>query len=517
MRLRTGRNGEGAVRVVAIPTFEPLETRLMLSAAPVLPTADPALLVMPAINMSPNVTNPTPTGLTPAQVATAYGLNAITFNGGAITGTGAGQTIAIVDAYDDPNIVADLKIFDTTFGLSSNDGTGAFALTEYKMAASIAADSGWSLEIALDVEWAHAMAPGAHILLVEAKSASITDLLSAVDYARNASGVVAVSMSWGSSEFSSEATYDSHFLTPTGHIGGSGLAGGVTFVTASGDAGAPAEWPAVSPNVVAVGGTTLTVGAGGSYASETAWSGSGGGISKYESKPAYQVSETLSGTKRGNPDVAYDANPSSGFAVYDSLAYSGRSGWFNVGGTSAGAPQWAALVAIADQGRALAGKGALDGVGQTLPAIYSVAAADFHDITSGSNGYKAGAGYDLATGRGTPRANLLVLDLVNATGVIAPAPPPTPVPPPPTPPHHGRHAATDPRPAVGTAEPAALATSTVPVEAADPGAPAVTAPSGFSATLLFAKHTEGHGGTVDALFTGADPFTGATWQDVLVA
>src|SRR5262249_36644131 len=148
------------------------------------------------------------------------------------------------------------------------------------------------------------------------------------------------------------------------------------------DNGAGSEWPAVSPNVMAVGGTTLSLSKG-LYGSESAWGGSGGGYSQYVSEPGYQ-NPTQSSGKRSVPDVAYNADPDSGFAVYDSVRLSGQSGWFQVGGTSAGAPQWAALVAIADQGRALAGIGTL---ANAQAAIYSLPNADFHDIVSGSNGY----------------------------------------------------------------------------------------------------------------------------------
>src|SRR5262249_37912009 len=146
---------------------------------------------------------------------------------------------------------------------------------------------------------------------------------------------------------------------------------------------------------------------------ESAWSGSGGGASRYFAKPSYQTA--YNGTRRGSPDVSYDADPNSGFAVYNT--YDG--GWEQVGGTSAGAPQWSALVAIADQGRIAAGRGSLDGATQTLPAIYALSSADFHDVTTGSNGNAAKAGYDLATGRGTPRANLVVNDLVGSTASAA--------------------------------------------------------------------------------------------------
>src|SRR5207253_256837 len=144
---------------------------------------------------------------------------------------------------------------------------------------------------------------------------------------------------------------------------------------------------------------------------------SGGGISAYESKPSYQSSVTQSATKRTNPDVAYNADPNTGVYVYDSSYY----GWWSVGGTSAGAPQWGALVALADQGRASSGKTNL-GSTDTLNAIYNMPASDFHDITSGSNGYSAKTGYDLVTGRGTPYANSVVNYLVSySTGTAATA------------------------------------------------------------------------------------------------
>jgi subtilase family serine protease len=193
----------------------------------------------------------------------------------------------------------------------------------------------------------------------------------------------------------------------------------VTFTTASGDDGAGSSWPAVSPNVVSVGGTALYTGAGGAYASEAAWDGSGGDSAWYEPAPTWQAAVT-GDAWRDAPDVAYNADPATGFSVYDSYAYQGRSGWLTIGGTSAGAPQWAALVAIADQGRALAGKAPLDGAAQTLPALYRLPQADFHDITWGDNGwYFASPGYDLVTGRGSPVANAVVSGLVGVSGAAA--------------------------------------------------------------------------------------------------
>ncbi len=329
----------------------------------------------------------------PAQIRAAYGFSSSSL-------TGAGQTIAIVDAYNDPTIRADLATFDKQFGIAAPPN---FTIEqELNGTKAPAYNAGWATEIALDVEWAHAIAPGANIMLVEANTASLSDLLNAVNFARQQTGVSVVSMSWGASDFSGEGTYDSYFTTPAGHTG-------VTFVASSGDSGAGASWPAISSNVLAVGGTVLNLNANGTYASESAWSGSGGGYSKYEAEGSFQRSVQTTGMA-SDPDVAYDASPNTGFYVYDSS--SGRGNWYDVGGTSAGAPQWSALIALANQGRAQAGKAALN---NALANIYSLSSSDFHDVTTGSNGNAAKAGYDLATGRGSPIANLVIRDLINAT------------------------------------------------------------------------------------------------------
>ena len=214
-------------------------------------------------------------------------------------------------------------------------------------------------------------------------------------------------MSWGASEFSMEKYFDSHFNVRN-----------VTFVAASGDSGTGAEYPASAENVVAVGGTKLNLtDALGAYGTETAWRGSGGGVSAFEPKPSFQAG-FQSKTKRGVPDVAYDADPSTGFAVYDSVTIQNQSGWFQVGGTSAGAPQWAALFGIVNSMRAAAGKAP---VSLTSYDLYKTAALDyaasFHDITAGSNGIcgpncTANPNYDFVTGLGSPQANHLIPALV---------------------------------------------------------------------------------------------------------
>jgi subtilase family serine protease len=337
-----------------------------------------------------NFLSANPTGMTPAQIRHAYGFDQVTFlhKHRAVPADGRGQTIAIVTAYNAPTIKNDLTVFSNKFGLPTTDAYGNPTLTTVVHQPPPQADAGWGLEASLDVEWAHAIAPKAHILLVQAASSSTSDLLDAVNYAREQPGVVVVSMSWGGHESPFDTYNDDYLTTPAGHIGGYNMPGGVSFVSASGDNGQPASWPATSTHVVAVGGTTLTLGRGGKWDGESAWSGSGGGVSLY------------SGTYA--PDVAYDADPNSGFSVYDS--YQGQ-GWQTVGGTSAGCPQWAALIAIADEGRGLSGMASLDGPSETLTALYAISHKGYHDITTGANSnYAALPGYDLVTGRGSPIA-----------------------------------------------------------------------------------------------------------------
>jgi hypothetical protein len=397
------------------PALEALEVRVVPSALPDGPLAFTNVRLLSAAfaqTGGPVKTAATFTpsgGYSPANLAQAYGFSQILF--GSVKGDGSGQTIAIIDSYDDPNIASDLATFDSTLGIPAPPSfmkvnqTGG---TSYP-----SPDSGWGLETSLDVEWAHGMAPGANILLVEANSNSLSDLFAAIDYARNQPGVSVLTMSWGANDFSGEANYDGHFTTPSGHAG-------VTFVASSGDSGATAGpvYPSVSPQVLAVGGTNLQTDQSGNWSTETGWANSGGGISAYETQPAYQNGVVAqSTTRRTTPDVASNAGTSMG--IYDTYGY---SGWTNVGGTSASAPLWAALIAIADQGRALAGQSSLDGFTQALPKLYQLPQSDFHDITSGSNGtYSAGTGYDLVTGRGTPYANLIASALIDApTGSSGP-------------------------------------------------------------------------------------------------
>src|SRR5271170_149985 len=348
-----------------------------------------------------SLSTPPTTAFTPSQIRHAYGFDLV-------TNQGAGQTIALVDAYDDANAANDLSVFSKQFNLPACTTSNGCFRQLYSSGRKPQANANWAVEIALDVEWAHAIAPQAKILLVEAPSNNLSDLLSAVDFAvRNGASVV--SMSWTSSEVSSERNLDNHFV-----------ATGVTFLAASGDSGAGVNYPAASPDVIAVGGTSLVLDRSGNYSSETAWSGSGGGLSKYEYEPISQaqfpIANDIHGT-RGVPDVSYNANPGTGYAIYDSIGVSGYSGWFQVGGTSAASPQWAALVAIANSQRAAARKANLSATGTSVYAVGKASlGTNFHAVTTGTNGScgtlcDALAGYDYVTGLGTPQSKVLVTAL----------------------------------------------------------------------------------------------------------
>ena len=318
-------------------------------------------------------TTKTPIGLNPTQVKSFYNLPA----------SGGHGTIVIVGAYDDSSIENDLNNFSTQFNLPAcTTANGCFE--KHKMATTVKSNSGWAMETTLDIEWSHAIAPNAKILLVEAVTPSGANLLKAVDYAASRKDASAISMSWGGAEFPEETTLDSHFKSVSG----------APFFASSGDNGAGASWPASSPYVIGVGGTTVVVKSDGSFSKETAWTGSGGGVSAYEKEPAFQDGYSIAKASgmRAIPDVSYNADPASGFSIV-------RGGkWYVVGGTSAGAPQWAGIAAL--------------GSGINLNNLYGDKNGDnngkyFRDITSGSNGdcgyyCSARKHYDYITGLGSP-------------------------------------------------------------------------------------------------------------------
>lgn len=316
---------------------------------------------------------------------------------------GGSQSIAIVDAYDDPNAASDLANFSAQFGLPYSP---AKFQVIYAGGAQPPTDptGGWEIEESLDIEYAHAMAPNATLYLVEANSNYDSDLFPAVEVAsnlvhcgstatcpNNSRGRGEVSMSWGGEEFSDELELDSFFSTP-----------GVTYLAAAGD-DAGVIYPCASPNVVCVGGTTTARSEyTGNFIQEIAWSDAGGGVSYYEPIPAYQantrsIARQLGGY-RGVPDISADANPNTGVWVLDTFAVPGP-GWYIVGGTSASTPTLAGILNATGQ---FASSSTAE-----LVNIYGFGSfGSFNDITYGACGYYSGTfsapGWDLCTGFGSP-------------------------------------------------------------------------------------------------------------------
>jgi hypothetical protein len=376
---------------------------------------------------------------TPAQIRAAYGLPALPAAGSVpsaaqAAGLGAGQTVYVIAAMHNPNVAAELAAFNQKFGLpgctdvaiapnatlplaaapkdrcvlSVVYSTAAGAMT----AAAPAYDATWSTEISLDVQWAHAIAPLARIVLIEAPDASVDSLAAAVRLA-NAMGRGVVSMSFGAPEGRWGATLDGAFAGAD-----------MSYVAATGDSGAAVNWPAVSTRVLAIGGTSLSYGSG-QARSETAWSSTGGGASAYTASPSYQSASVPgmgSATARRVADVSFNADPTTG--QYVAVISPGNStvGWVSAGGTSLSAPQWAGVLAIANALRARASQpplarphALLYGAVAGSTANYSAA---FADIRTGANGTCAGctaaAGYDIPTGLGTPHAAALLPLLTGA-------------------------------------------------------------------------------------------------------
>lgn len=337
---------------------------------------------------SPDGATTTPHGFGPAQFHTGYSLPTE-------TPSSSGKVIAIVDAYDDPAIENDLNVFDTREGLPAcTVANGCFEkLNETGNPGPYPeANNGWTLEEALDVEVAHDICQNCKIRLFEASSNSDAALGNTVN-AAVAYGATVISNSYGGGEFPEETSYNSYYNHP-----------GVVITVSSGDGGWGPEFPSVSPDVVAVGGTKLNLTSENAYSSEEAWAGAGSGCSVYMNAQSWQTSlskwnETACGTSRATADISADANPLSGASVYDSIAYDGTSGWWQVGGTSLASPLIASVFAL---------DGGANGVPYPAKTLYENA-SDFHDVTTGSNGAcltiicKAATGWDGPTGLGTPR------------------------------------------------------------------------------------------------------------------
>ncbi len=390
------------------------------------------------------------TTYTPAQVRAAYGLPALPAVGTVFTAAqaaqfGAGQTIYVIGARHNPNVSAELAAFNQKFGLPTCTTKAVAASAALPLAAPAARacelsvvyttaggsrtataptyDADWATEVALDVQWAHAIAPLARIVLIEAPDPSVNSLLGAIRLA-GAMGPGAVSMSFGAGEAGFTEQVDSAFTSP-----------GMTYLAATGDWGTGVMWPSVSSRVLAVGGTTLSWSGSGAR-SETVWSGTGGGMSASTPRPTYQTAAVPGlGTpaRRTLADVAFNADPSSGQYVAVMASGSTTVNWISAGGTSLSTPQWAGLVAVANALRAQAAKPVLGAphavLYEQIGAVPGTYAGAFADIVQGSNGSctlcSAQPGYDTPTGLGTPQAAALLAALGGATA--APVVPVAPV------------------------------------------------------------------------------------------
>lgn len=326
---------------------------------------------------TPNASSPG--GYNPTDLQSAYNLPSST--------AGSGQTVAIVDAYDDPNAASDLSVYRSQFGLSPcTTANGCFKKVNQSGGTKYPrANGGWAQEISLDLDMVSAICPNCHILLVEASSSSLTNLGTAVNTAAKL-GANEISNSYGGGESSSDTSYDTSYYNHPG----------IAITVSSGDSGYGVQYPAASQYVTAVGGTSLTHASNTRGWSETTWSGAGSGCSAYDPKPNWQTDAGCS--KRTVADVSAVADPNTGVSVYDSYSYQGQSGWLVFGGTSVASPIIASVYALAGNASAV-----------TYGSYPYSHASSLNDVTSGSNGScggtylcTAGTGYDGPTGNGTP-------------------------------------------------------------------------------------------------------------------
>jgi subtilase family serine protease len=357
-----------------------------------------------------------------------------------LRGTGAGQTVAVTEAFDVQNplpvslvgeqddVTNSLAVYDSWYGLrpacSATVTTGCFSLTFTAPHGTSTSDPGdaflnWRQEAVLDVELIHALAPRAAIVVVEARTDTKASLMTAIDYARSLHPA-AVSNSWGVNESAGEPGMNGHCpATGPPCVFSSGDTGNyATCLAENGPGASCGGYPAANPGVLAVGGTTLDLAPTGKVRSETAWTGSGGGISGYEPFPGYQRNADRYPAGRGIPDVSFDADPNSGVAVYMSFLLPCSTGicdyeeWEEFGGTSVGAPAWSAILASAAQQRAAAGEPPLTTAAVHAAVYARTAGKPIADITTGVNGIcgaqcSAGPGYDLVTGMGSPRPRIV--------------------------------------------------------------------------------------------------------------
>ncbi len=319
-----------------------------------------------------------PAGYGPADLQSAYGTTGV-------TGTGT-PTIAIIDAYGYSNAESDLATYRAQYGLPAcTTANGCFKKVDQRGGSKYPRmDTGWAQEQALDLDMASAMCPNCHILLVQTDTNSFTNLMAGVDYAKTVPGVRAISNSYGGTDSSSIAAYDSHYSATN-----------IAITASTGDSGYGAQFPAAAPGVVAVGGTSLRAGGGTRGWTETAWSGAGSGCGLSHAKPSWQNGVTDACAGRMEADISAVADPNTGVAVYGPRSRT-TSGWMVFGGTSASAPLVGAMFALRN------------GSINAASSIYSHT-SNLNDVTSGRNGTcpvsyycNAGTGYDGPPGLGTP-------------------------------------------------------------------------------------------------------------------
>ena len=375
----------------------------------------------------------------PQEIRTAYGIDGLLSQGN----NGTGQTIIIVDSFGSPTIASDLHTFDTAFGIPDPPsfkiytplGTKPFDPSNGTMVS-------WAAETTLDVEWAHAIAPGANIALMTSPVSEtqgvqgMPQFLSLEQFALDHNLGKIISQSWGTTENTLFNPGGRKVFASFNNFYKQAAAAHVSVFGSSGDSGVAnpnikgkiypfptVNFPSSSPYVTAVGGTNLFASTQGVYQSETAWNGSGGGVSQTFPEPDYQLhnlnrsdQKILKGN-RGLPDIAYNASPKTPILIYLSFL-PGQAGWYAIAGTSEGSPQWAGLIADGNQ---LAGHP----LGFINPALYSIgnssqAPSAYHDVTTGNNssqgitGYTATPGWDPVTGWGSPKAATLLMDIIHA-------------------------------------------------------------------------------------------------------
>ncbi|HEX9056681.1 MAG TPA: S53 family peptidase [Ktedonobacterales bacterium] len=354
-----------------------------------LPTATPT----PNPTSCTNPTNPS-TGYMPCDLRSAYNLTS------ASASNGSGATVAIVDAYDDPNAESNLQTYRSTFGLPTcTSANGCFKKVNQTGGTSYpSANGGWAEEESLDIDMVSAICPNCHILLVEANSNSFADLAASVDYAASVTGVVAISNSYGGGEYSTETTDEAHYNHP-----------GIAITVSSGDSGYGVEFPAASRYVTAVGGTSLSRANNSRGWSESVWSnsstqGAGSGCSAYEPQQAWQAIPNITAapascSRRAVADVSAVADPNTGVDVYDTYCdFNGcGTGWLVFGGTSVASPIIGSVYALAGNASTV-----------TYGSYSYSHTANLYDVTTGSTAScgsdlcAAAAGWDGPTGNGTP-------------------------------------------------------------------------------------------------------------------